>query len=353
MISKKSYALGFVSCLAVMASAWVVVGLAGCGSNSVDSGDVAVVDGEPITMEQFHKYLETKAQVDVTDQQGRTVTANVAGTLGYQGMFDLIKQATIRHLAKDEGVYPTDAEVGAELEYQKKRNPNFLKLAQQEGLGTEQIRGQLQLSLAAERLVTKGITITKDDVDKYIKDNPDQFKEPETADLDWVVVGSDDEKKQVDSDLLAGQRFAAVAQRYSRADNARAYQGRYPVRILSQMPPQLQELIKKTPEYKATDWIKQGGLSYKWFVEKKTPAKDIPIDDTIREGVRRSLAIQRGSQATDLNKRILDKLKSSKIDIKVTAYKPMWESAMDNLESQTKSTGAGASAPPSAPAAGK
>jgi hypothetical protein len=50
------------------------------------------------------------------------------------------------------------------------------------------------------------------------------------------------------------------------------------------------------------------------------------------ESVRRNLALQKGSQTTDLNKRMVDKLKSSKIDIDVPFLATPWKEASDRLK---------------------
>lgn len=309
--------------------------LVGCGGG-VKNADLAAVDGDRITADDFHSYLEIKPRVKVNSNQG-VVEASVAQTLGYQALDDLIRQKAVLHLAKDEGVFPSDADIQNEIEFQKKRNPNFLHDAQSMGLTVDQIKQQLTLSLAIEKLLSKGITVSKDDVDQYIKDHPDEFRDPEKVDLDWIVVSTDEEKKQVDAELLSGQRFAAVAQRYSKADNARAYQGRYPIQNVNQLAQQLRDLIAKTPELKATDWVKSGTVWAKWYVEKKTPAKEKPIDDVTREGVRRQIAIRRGNAATDLDKRVAEKLKQSKIEVSPPLYKQLWEQSMQNIENTMSS----------------
>lgn len=330
--------------------ALVCFGAVGCGrAGNAQSGDIAIVDGEAITADDYHKFLEVKPQVKVMDAQGRATSANVAQTLGYQAMSDLIRQTVIRHLAKDENVYPTDADVLAELEFQKKRNPNFLRQVQMQGLTVEQIKSNLSLSLVIERLLTKGITVTDDEVNTFIKDNPDQFKEPATADLDWIVVTSEDDKKQVDAELASGQRFVEVAKRYSKADGARQMQGKFPQRNMNAFSPQLKDVIEKTPELKATDWQKNGTVWAKWFVEKKTPSKPITIDDTMKTYVKRQLAIQRGNAANDLDKRVAAKMKDSKIEVKLPSFQPLWKEDMDNLNQALAPANAPATAPSTAP----
>ncbi|MBI1756531.1 MAG: SurA N-terminal domain-containing protein [Fimbriimonas ginsengisoli] len=308
--------------------ALIAIALAGCGGGA-DSGRLATVDGDTIGMDEFHRYLEIKPLVRVDPQNGAVV-----GTLGFQAMEDLIRQRVLRHLAKDEGVDPTEAQIKDELDFQMKRNPNFLRDATTAGLTVEQIKGRLANDLAARNLVSKGIKVAPAEIDQYIKDNPTQFFDPELVDLLWILVSNEDLKKQADRDLLEGQKFATVAARYSQAEGARAYQGLFPQRIVSQFPLALQEVVKDTGEMKSTDWIRVREGWAKWYVAKKTPPKPIKVDETIRELVRRQIAMTRGGKAIDLEKRVLDKLKASKIEIHVTAYRQPWDAVMDGLRAK-------------------
>ncbi len=311
-----------------LGGAFLVLATLGCGKSG--GGALATVDGDTITMDEFHKYLETKQKVQVIDGSGSAVDATVAQSLGYQAMNDLIQEKVIRHLAKDEGVYPSDTDIAAEIEFQSKKDPNFM--ARTNMLSSAQLKDQVGLKLAIQNLLTKGITVTKDEVDRYIKDNPTRFMEPGTADLEWVVVGNDGDKQKVDADLKSGKKFSEVAAEYSKAPNAAQLKGKFPQRNVSTFKPDLRALIEKTPELKATDWVKNGDLWAKWYVEKKVAAKPMPIDDSVREEIKRQLGVQRGSTANDLGKRINEKLVKSKIDVKSTTYKPLWEKAMAGMQ---------------------
>ena len=355
-IAREALAFGFGTLVGVGALS-IVLMASGCqgggAGGSLQGGDLAVIDGESVPMTEFYKYLAVKQRVRV-DVAGRTVNGTVLQTMGFQGLEDLIRDRIVRHIAKDEGVYPTEKDIEAEIDFQKKRDPNFLRNATATGLDLNTIRSQISLQLAAEHIVTKGITVTAPEVDKYIEANPAQFKDPEMADLFWILVSTDDQKKQVDGDLLAGQTFSAVATRYSQAEGARSQQGRFPQRVISRLPIQLQELVRKTGELKTTEWVKTTDGYAKWYVEKKTPAKNIKIDDTVKEMVRRQILIQRGQVANDLDKRVREKLLASKIDVKQQYYAGLWKDEVSNLQNApTKpkaAAAADATAAPPAPA---
>lgn len=333
-IARETLAFSFGALVGIggLALAITAGGCQGGGAGgALPGGDLAVIDGESVPMTEFYKYLAVKQRVRV-DVGGRQVNGTVLQTMGFQGLEDLIRDRIVRHIAKDEGVYPSESDVEAEIDFQKRRDPNFLRSATGTGLDLNTIRSQISLQLAAERIVTKGITVTPAEVDKFIADNPSQFKDPATVDLFWILVSSEDQKKLVDSDLSTGQSFSVVASRYSQAEGARTQRGQFPQRVLSRLPIQLQDLINKTGELKATEWVKTTEGWAKWFVDKKTPAKSIKIDDTIKEMVKRQIAIQRGQVANDLDKRVKEKLLASKIDVKQTYYASLWKDEIANLQ---------------------
>jgi len=302
----------------------------GCGKGAAAGGNLAVVNGEAISLDEYHSYLERKSSVQVITQMGPQ-EARVFGSLGLQGLRDLINRRIVLQIAKDEQVMPTDKEINEELDFQTKRRPSFVKTLTASGMTLDQIRADLALDLAQEKILTKGITVTPDEVSKFIKENPKKFATPEQAQLLWIVVKGADKKSQVDADLGAGQPFGVVAGRYSEAPNARQSGGMYNESVVEKFPPRLRGIIAKTDELKTTDWLADGANFVKFYVQKKVKEKPVLIDDTLKEAVRRDLAKQRGSQANDLAKRMQDKLKTAKIDVQVPQLKDAWDRAFDAL----------------------
>jgi hypothetical protein len=313
--------------------------LIGCGSG--EAGPVATVNGEPITSKDFHSYLERKPTVQVMSPDGQVVEAPVARSLAFQGMQDLISRRIMAQMAKDEGVYPTEADIMKELEFQTKRRPDFVKLLTAQGLTLEDIKNDLAIDLTRERLLTKGITVTDEEVDQFITENKQSFMTPETADLLFVVVQNQEQRRTVDKELGEGQMFAAVTKRHSVSPDVRQTGGRFRLNQVAAFPEPLKSAVQKTGERRTTDWIEADGMSYKFYVERKAEAKPIEIDDTMKTLVRRQLAMQRGAKANDLSKRLLDKLKDAKIDIEVRALKEPWEKQIEQLKTQEAQQGVG------------
>lgn len=323
--------------------------LIGCGKGGGEN--IAVVNGEPIPSSEFSKYLERKPIVQVVTNSG-LVELPVAGSLGFQALRDLINRRILFQLAKDDNVYPSDADVNAELEFQRKRRPDFIQQLTAQGYTIDDIKKDLTLDLTKERILTKNVKVTPEEADKFIKENPSKFEQPQQAKLRIIAVRDAAGKKQVDQELANGTPFGQVAARYSIAPGARQSQGLYSETVVQRMQPALQAIVNGTQELKSTDWKQDGGQFVKIYVEQKVAAKPVPIDATMKEYVRRQLALQKGSEATDLGKRLIEKLKQAKIDVVAPAYKTPWETAFKNLQEQDVQAGTGTGTTPGGAAPG-
>jgi len=210
--------------MAVLATLFVS---GGCGNSSSGGGEIlATVAGEPITMDEFNKYLAIKPTARVI-VQGQMVELPVADTLAFQAMQDMVSRMAVFQMAKDEGVSPTEKDVEDEIAFQKKLNPTFLTGYQRRGLTMGQIREEVKFSLVQERLITKGITVTPEEVDDWLAKNPEAGVMPESAELSWILASTPERKAQVDTALKNGEKFSAVAVKLSQAPNAAIVNGRY------------------------------------------------------------------------------------------------------------------------------
>lgn len=313
--------------------------MAGCPRGGGGGGTLATVAGDKITMDQYHKFLETMPTVRVQISRGSTISptgevqATVSGTLGFQAMYELIMRTLLTQMARDENVLPTKADVDAELEFKKKLNPNYMEQQQAGGLSYQQIRDGLTYQLTQERLVTKGVTVTMAEVETYIKEHPEEFTEPDLYDMLWIVTSKKATQELVDKDLKSGQSFSLVANRYSEDENAKKLSGRVPVRDIRSLPENVQKAIQNTPEGRSTPWVAIGGQMAKFHIERKTPSKLMTLTDAQKKSVQRALAIQRGTMGKDINARLQERLTSNldKIEIQYTPLVDIWKRFKERL----------------------
>lgn len=311
---------------------------------------LAIVNGEPITMTQFYKHLEVKPSVQVLVNPAtlqasgsgqipqQPYNGQVIGSLGLQGLTDLVHQAILRQLAKDDKVYPTQADIQAELSDRTKDNPGFVPDLVKAGYTKDMIENELALQLAEYNLTTEGVTVTDKDVDDYIKEHPTEFVQPEQVELLWILAPDDQTKKQADTELKSGATFINVAQKYSKAPNAAKMGFRFmetSVPKLANYGPDLLPAIKKTDVLQQTPWLKFTEGWAKFYVNKRTPERKLPIDDAMKKKVHRALAVRKGAQGKDLNSRLQDKLRNSKVVVVLESLRDPWKNAMDEIQNQS------------------
>jgi hypothetical protein len=332
----------------------LAVALFGCSSKPEAPKPFATVNGEAISESEYITFLERKPTVQVSTPQGPQ-DAQVATMLGLQALRDLVNRKLILQLAKEDGILPTDADVEKELKVREEQTPDFVKNLTAQGYQESTIKEELRFALARERLQTKGITVPMSEVDAFIKENQEQFMEPAKASLQFVFVSDAKKKALVDKDLKAGQSFQTVAVRYSESPGARENGAAYSTDVVPQMPPQLQELVQKTAEKKATSWLEDGGAWVKFYVVSKTPAKKMDMTPTRKESLQRQLALQKGQMTNDVSKRLSDKLRAAKVQVNSNSMQSPWEKAFEDVKNQlaqqeaaqaaNMATGGGAGAP--------
>jgi foldase protein PrsA len=308
--------------------------VAGCAPKEAPEEAVVTINGEAIPMKEYYSRLEKKTRVTVSGGPQGPQQASVVGTLGSQMMQDLINERILLQLAKEDNLIPSDADVQAEIDFQKKTNPKLEASLTEQGMSMDDFKRQIKLALIPQLLVGKGVVVTAPQVDEYIKQNKASFRDPERATMLWVVANDPKKKALIDKDLKAGKDFRTVALQYTDEPQAAQNGAVFPSENVEGLPPEFQTAIRATAENKATNWIPYGNSSIKLFVQKKTPAKDWEITPDIKKRVQRELAAQRGGMTSNFQKRLMDKLKNAKIDVGPQHLRDPWEKQFTEIKKQ-------------------
>ncbi|MCH7904819.1 MAG: SurA N-terminal domain-containing protein [Armatimonadetes bacterium] len=304
----------FFLTLAVLALASIIVALVfvGCGGGSPK---IATVQGAAISQEAFLQHMKTKAMVRVVLSNGQVVELPIADTMAFQTIQDLITQQILLQLAEDAGLLPDEDEVEAEIEFRKRLNPNFVDSLRSRGYTQSQIRREVSVDLARERLLTRGIVVTIDEIETLIKERPEQFMDPATIDMYYILVTSEAGKQNVDAALASARKFKDVAAKLSEAPNAARTQGRFPERRLDQLSPAVRELVEATPVNGITEWLQIDQNWVMFLIEGRTAAAPIDMTDDRKEYARRQIALGRGRLANDLTAEVGKRLKDAEVEI--------------------------------------
>jgi len=327
--------------LYLLASALVAISLVGCNK---DKGEIAQVNGLAITNSELIEYLEAKPTVRVVIQ-GQTVDVPVQDTLGFQAMQDLVVRKLVQQMAKEEGVAPTKKEVDDEIKLRGEINAGYVKNLQARGLSMNGIRAQVEVELAQQKLVSKGITVSDAEVDEYIKTNKDEFREPAKVEMYWILAAGTN-KTAIDSQLATGAKFQDVATRASLDPEAKTsggifganqYPGGVPVKALNE---QIRNAVTAAPIGKATAWIQlpQAGQVAKFYVIRRTEARDIEITAARKTLIKRGLEVARGQETKDIKESLQKRLKEAKITVSDSNLKGLWETFEKNLKKSAEET---------------
>ena len=334
------------------------------GCNKGGSSDIAIVNGTVISQADYHAYLETKNTFTVDPRLlGNTLQNTLESmaqgspanmplpqkqTAGFQALRDLVTRAVTLQMAKEEGFTPDQKKVDAEINFQKELSEGFVKNLQNNlGMSMDAIRKQVGFELAQQALITKGITVTDQDVEDFIKANKQGFVEPAEAEVLWMVTRDAKKKAQFDSEISKGRRFKDVALELSEDPNKEKVGAMYSAVNSTQVrafPQPLQEIVNNTEVNASSDWKEENGTYVKFYIASKKKEKDIEVTAARKEQVRRSIALDRGRQGKDLNVKILERIADAKIEVKDKALAPMWEEYLTEAKAELKKMNGGTGA---------
>jgi hypothetical protein len=322
--------------------ALIFASVAGCQGGG-GGGDVAKVDTETITAEEFASYLKTKPTVRV-NVDGQVAELPVANSLAFQAMQDLVGKKIVISLAKEAKVAPTDAEVETEIKFRNELTPGYLQQLKDQGLSTAQIRREVYYSLAQERLITKGVAkIPMAEVEDYIKKNPERFIEPASVVMDLIYVPDQKARDTAEADFKKGASFETVKQRYDKApaDFRRAFDASVQTNTgmpLERLSAEFKAAVAKTSPGSVSAWIPANPGFAKLKVVKKNAKKDIKITEERKQWLQRQMMIERGGKGSDLQQKIAKKMRESNIQVTEESVKDQWPKFMEQLKKQGAAT---------------
>jgi foldase protein PrsA len=289
---------------------------AGCGQKPV-----ATVNGEPITRDEFYQTVLN------TPSGGQP---NMA--LGIQVLEGIINERLLLAEAKREGVLPTDAEITNRLNELRtqvqKQGSNLDQQLQQSGLSPEAVRRDIRRLLIQEKLLTKGITVTDAEVQKYYDQNKArQFSAPPLAHIRHMTLANEKQAIEARKDLKNAD-FGLVAMSRS-IDMFKETQGQVQQPIPRDLPPGMRiapEVARKAFTMKKgqiSDPIKVGNQWVIIKLEELDPAKTQPLAE-VKEDIRRGLLqqkAQQSGQASRVSARLTQLRQQADIGINIDQYK--------------------------------
>ena len=236
-----------IALIAVVA-ALAALGLTACGSDkeSVPTNAVAVVGDETITKAEFDQLID-QARKSYT-QQKRAFPK--AGTEEYQAlraqaMQFLVQRAQFEQKAEDFDINVSDDDVDKRLaqlkkQYFKDDEKKYQAQLKEQGLDEDQVKEDIRAQLIQEKIyaeVTKGATVSDQDVEATYKKNKSQYVQPATRNVRHILVKKKQLADQLYAQLQGGANFAQLAKQHSEDPSSKNSGGKLTISRGQTVPP--------------------------------------------------------------------------------------------------------------------
>jgi parvulin-like peptidyl-prolyl isomerase len=232
--------------LPLLLLALIALPVAACGSSdeskTVPPGAVALVGDKPIEKGDLDRLLaQAKANYEAQKQDfpavGTPDYQNLRGTL----LRGLVQQSQWEQAGGAMGVEVSDQEVDTRLDalkqqYFKGDEEKFKTELEKQGLTEEALRDQLRAKLLSDKLyktILDKVQVTDADIKAYYDSHKAQFMQPESREVQHILVKQRSLADEIYAKLKNGADFAALAKKYtqdpgSKGDGGKftAYQGK-------------------------------------------------------------------------------------------------------------------------------
>jgi len=217
----------FVSLVVCCAALAAIV--AGCGGGGASSGvpkdDIALVDGQPITMAQFQKALGqyNRGAAAAGQKAVKCCGKDYWQVVQLKLVPYLVQRAEFQQQAKKLGVVVTKADVDAQVkkiidQYFNGDKKKFLAAVKKQGSTVNDVRESISLNVLQQKVtqkLTAGIKVSDKDALAYYTKNKQQYAHPTSRDLSHILVKKKAKAQSIYDQLAAGASFAALAKKYS------------------------------------------------------------------------------------------------------------------------------------------
>ena len=298
---------------------------------------VMTVNGEEVKGADYYRRMEFLPGVG--KRMGAGFTEVPPGLLTIDQM---VTDMLILQLAKEKGVYPSDLEVTSEMADRNRDNPDLLEIWKSSGRTEEELKNTIRIEMAQFKIVTFGITVTDQEIDRIYKERASEFLIPKQYKLSVVVVVSDADKAAVEEDLKAGKPFAEVAKARSQ-DVSKVSGGQYGTVPETALGTEIRTALSKTKIGETTPWLNTSANDapafVKFRVDDVTAEKKEELTPQLRKRIRRNRMLDLGRVKNEIGKEMGAMRRKAKIDIKQPELAKAYQKLIEAYLSQPSTGG--------------
>jgi foldase protein PrsA len=241
---------------------------------------------------------------------------------GFLALERLISEKLIVQTAKKKGVAPTPGEVDNEFKARKEDGEQINRMIEL-GVAEADIKSVLTVEMCQFNLLTMGVTVTDQQVTEHYNLNKFVYTAPATVDLRVIVVRTADDRTKVDA-ALRTKDFATVAREMS-TDLTKFDGGALPTVVIERLPQNVLNEVTRTAAGSTTNWIESEGAFVKYRVDKKTEARQLPLDEQLKRQIKRKMMLDIGRSKNDVKSMLDETRRSAKIEITSPGLQKLWD----------------------------
>ncbi len=297
---------------------------------------VATINGENISSQYYYRRMEYLPGLGRRSQTGQFVEVMPAiATLD-----TLVTEMLILQMAAKKNLVPSDGDIDKEIAYRLRTKPNLTKDWLDTGRTMPELRQQIKVEVARFRLETDGFIATDSDIEtNYNAVKSTRYLVPLRVQLKVISVRDEASKTKVDAGLASGKKFDEMAKTYS-SDSTASRGGDFGVIPLDLLSDQVKDAIKDLKEGQRTAWLSVDSVFAKFEVEKVIPQSYIPLDDTVKEELRREIMLRKGAPKNSIGKMIREARQTASIKISSPVIDKAYREFL-GLEKQAASSSGG------------
>ncbi|MCR8645843.1 peptidyl-prolyl cis-trans isomerase [Paenibacillus sp. N1-5-1-14] len=277
---------GLCVCIAVL----LVVVLSGGGASS-DKGNSKDIRGDADSTQVIAKVGDRQITMGEIQKQ-------LIKHYGNEMVNQLIDREAIRIEAREVGITVDDEEINRELKMNSEGYESleayFKAMKDQLGLSQEELHDDAYYKLLLERLATRSVTITDEEVTEYMRTHAEEFKARSEYHIQQMILASKEHADKALRELNKGQEFSTLVRDRSIDETTSSTDG--DLGWIFENDPFISSPIMtaakklKKNEYSGIIPL-TNGYAIILLKDKKTEEKEDPA--IIREKVKKQLAIQK------------------------------------------------------------
>lgn len=290
----------------VVAAVALAVVLAGCSGDKAPSvpKTVATVNGQPI---------ESSVYLD-----------QISRRFGQDMLRNMIEQQIVLQWAKDEKVSPTDEQVSKQIELLKNDGAYD---EQVKVLGEEGLKSEVKAMQARINLARKNLEVPEAELEQTYNNMKQRYVHPARKQVALIINQKKAEVEAARKQLTSGASFDEVAAEYS-GQQYSAFRGPIKIWVEENQPGMPEELAKAAKSTKLGEVSKVLPLAppgaptqyalIKVLADQPKTNKSLKA---VKAEVEDAVLMQKSQSDPDFVKKLNERMKDAKIDIKVDAFK--------------------------------